>query len=196
MAECTKCKKCGEWTSLEKSRCEHCGAFLGVRKCPSCGKINDIERSFCPSCGYLFKHTPIKADADRDDTAGKTIYLAAVVFFLIIFVGACWLLFGGSPTKSLQTSLPPVETVSSPQPGVPYEFAKDFVRDRLLAPSTAKFMPISEVNYDYYPGQKTWRFTSFVESQNAFGVMVRTKWSVKLIETKDTWKLLDIKFEQ
>jgi len=192
-----KCSECGKEISDKASACPHCGYPMGEIK------VTEVERPAQEAPSVQVEAHPPTAEPPH-----KKSSIMIFVAFLVILTAVA-LAFASfddrtktarqnneGKTKTIPTNATRVETVSKPEPYIPYEFAKDFVRDRLVAPSTAKFMPISRVHYVLYPDQKTWRITSFVDSQNAFGAMVRTKWSVKLIETKDTWKLLDIKFEQ
>ena len=75
---------------------------------------------------------------------------------------------------------------------VAYAIATEFVEDRLLAPKTADFPSfrpeaVQQVNYD------TWIVNSYVDSQNAFGAMIRTHYRAKVMVLGDgSWKLLDL----
>ena len=66
-----------------------------------------------------------------------------------------------------------------------YVIAQDLVSKRLKAPSTAKF-PKS----DYTNGpviNKSVEIKSYVDSQNAFGAMIRTNYSIRIKQTGDDW---------
>lgn len=77
--------------------------------------------------------------------------------------------------------------------------AKDFVKQKLKAPSTADF------NDDYYWGSvfdDTYIIRSTVDAQNSFGAKLRNKWSVKLKfkggdwgETSN-WELISISLRE
>lgn len=192
-----KCSECGKEISDKASACPHCGCPMGEIK------VTEGERPAQEAPSVQVEAHPPTVEPPHK----KSSIMIFVAFLVLLTAAALAIASFDDRTKTakqnrekapeiISETSPPAATLSSLGPYVPYEFAKDFVRDRLVAPSTAKFMPLSRVHYVLYPDQKTWRFTSFVDSQNAFGAMVRTKWSVKLIETKDTWKLLDIKFEQ
>jgi hypothetical protein len=68
-----------------------------------------------------------------------------------------------------------------------------FVKDKLLAPASAKFSPDSETNAISY-GNEVWIVTGYVDSQNAFGAMLRSPYTctVKYVG-KDTWHLESVK---
>ncbi|MDR2269357.1 MAG: hypothetical protein LBF27_00510 [Sphingobacterium sp.] len=59
-----------------------------------------------------------------------------------------------------------------------YIYAEDFIKERLKAPSTAKF-PDDFERYKHvkYIGDNKYQIISWVDSQNSFGAMLRTKFS-------------------
>jgi hypothetical protein len=63
-----------------------------------------------------------------------------------------------------------------------YNYAEDFIAQRLKSPSTAKFPGIFEKNKHISDlGGGKYRINSWVDSQNGFGAMIRSKWSCKII---------------
>lgn len=129
------------------------------------------------------------------DVDKRELQSIVVGLILIIILGAYFIIYPYfKPVTSHDIVQTNNEVHTTPSPGVPYEFAKNFVRDRLVSPKTSEFMPLSQAHCVLLPDQKTWKITSFVDSQNNFGAMVRIKWYVKIMDTGDTWKLLDIKF--
>lgn len=79
--------------------------------------------------------------------------------------------------------------------------AQFFVKDRLISPSSADFPTtirdsatyVFEVSRDP-PNTCTWSVSSYVDSQNAFGAMLRTYYSVKLTyrSSTDSWILKEL----
>jgi uncharacterized membrane protein (UPF0136 family) len=75
---------------------------------------------------------------------------------------------------------------------------REFVKQQLKSPSTAKFAPategagrIIEKKEDYIYFVK-----SFVDSQNSFGATIRTHYHGEIKQTSDdTWQLLSLEFE-
>jgi len=63
--------------------------------------------------------------------------------------------------------------------------AKYIVEKHLIAPSTAKFSEIDEGNrwHAYQIKNGMWDVTGWVDSQNAFGAMLRQEWVVELDES-------------
>jgi hypothetical protein len=75
-----------------------------------------------------------------------------------------------------------------------YEAAIHMVQTKLVAPSTAKF-PNFSYNSVRTVDYCTWIVTSYVDSQNSFGAMLRTRYRAKVMKLDPSgsrWKLLDL----
>jgi hypothetical protein len=59
-----------------------------------------------------------------------------------------------------------------------------FVKDRLKAPSTAKFSAESATDN----GDKTWTVTGSVDAQNSFGAALRSSFTCMLRDAGTTWR--------
>ncbi|MFC2099734.1 hypothetical protein ACFLSF_02770 [Candidatus Bipolaricaulota bacterium] len=64
--------------------------------------------------------------------------------------------------------------------------AKLFVKDRLKAPSTARFGTLTATE----SSGGSYRVSGYVDSQNSFGAMVRTYFSCTVEYENGKWKLL------
>jgi hypothetical protein len=63
-----------------------------------------------------------------------------------------------------------------------YNYAEDFVKQRLKSPSTAEFPGLFEkADHITELGNDEYRINSWVDSQNGFGAMIRSKFSCKII---------------
>ena len=72
-----------------------------------------------------------------------------------------------------------------------YSMAKEFIKDKLKAPATAIFPPITEV-YINQTNKNTWIVICHVDAENTYGALIRETWSVEMTENSGTWTLLDI----
>ena len=72
--------------------------------------------------------------------------------------------------------------------------AQTFVEKRLKAPSTAKFPSINEDGVNVTPlGNNEYNVFGFVDSQNGFGAMIRTRFFCRLRDDGNgSWRLLDM----
>lgn len=76
-----------------------------------------------------------------------------------------------------------------------YIMAKDFIKDRLKSPSTAKFASYSDskTNVTYNKNEGYYTVTVWVDSQNSFGAMLRKTFQAKVRPTNnDIWELVSI----
>lgn len=77
-----------------------------------------------------------------------------------------------------------------------YSYAEDFVKKQLKSPSSAKFAEgIEKVNSVTYLQDGRYNIESWVESQNSFGAMLRTKFSCTLKREESTITLESINIE-
>jgi hypothetical protein len=65
------------------------------------------------------------------------------------------------------------------------------VKDRLKAPATADF-PWDAVRTKEL-GSCRFQVEAYVDAQNSFGAMIRTRYSATMIYANDTWRLDDLK---
>jgi len=66
-----------------------------------------------------------------------------------------------------------------------YEAAKKDALLVLKAPATAQFAPFEQATIDPTSIEKIWQVTAWVDSQNAFGALIRNKFSVQIMEMND-----------
>ena len=75
--------------------------------------------------------------------------------------------------------------------------AQKFVKDKLVSPSTAKFRGYASSPYVVYLGDRRYRVTASVDSQNSFGAMLRTEFVAIVRAERDehqTWILESLEF--
>jgi len=72
--------------------------------------------------------------------------------------------------------------------------AQKFVVDALKAPTTAEFPPAREPDCQTSQRERIWVVTSYVDSQNSFGAMIRSHYTVEMIyyPATDTWTRVDL----
>lgn len=76
-----------------------------------------------------------------------------------------------------------------------YNMSREFVKERLKAPASAKFPWAGEKGVTTkYLGNCTHDVSAFVDSQNSFGAMIRTRYTVRIHNKKgtDSWILQDL----
>jgi hypothetical protein len=64
---------------------------------------------------------------------------------------------------------------------IAYNYAEDFIEERLKSPSIAKFPGIFQKKmHSTSLGGGKYQISSWVDSQNGFGAMIRSRWSCKI----------------
>ena len=155
-----------------------------TKKCPKCMKEVDAKASKCPYCqsdmrNWIRKH-PIGS-------------LLLVLIIIPVFVSG---IIGGSSTSE-QT---PTQQISEVKYQSARILAKSYVdKVPLKSPSTAKYNPPTTKVDPTNPN--LFEVSSYIDSQNGFGAMIRTYWSMKLeytgsddqtsVETDANWKVVE-----
>lgn len=66
-----------------------------------------------------------------------------------------------------------------------------FVEQQLVSPASAKFQKCYDQQI-IYKGDRTYYVNGYVDSQNGFGAMLRTSYSVEIQDLGEQWRLVDI----
>ena len=74
-----------------------------------------------------------------------------------------------------------------------YQYAKAAITRQLKAPTTAKFPASYEKGVIIQEVDGELHIAGFVESQNSFGAMIRSRWSARLKRTSDrkSWEVIE-----
>jgi hypothetical protein len=76
-----------------------------------------------------------------------------------------------------------------------FTMSKEFVEDRLKAPGTAEFPWYDKAKVSHLGGGK-YMVLAYVDSQNGFGALLRSKYLCTLRNTGDNrWRLIDLTIE-
>lgn len=102
----------------------------------------------------------------------------AVIVGLLLMCGACSV-FGGSD-----------KSTDEPTDGAAFVACKDFVKDRLKAPSTADFGSI--IDTDIAHTGPVWTVSGPVDAENSFGAKLRLDYTCMIRANGDTWTLESI----
>lgn len=187
-------------------------------KCVACGKevsfglVMIKGRVHCRECNALISpslpgetNSELKRPFERDLSGRETGIMLGIICFL--FFGFL-LYFQADHRKSekmlVQNILaaqqlaklrpptqPPVPQAPPANLSGAWVMAQEFVLKSLKSPSTAKF-PFSRssegVNISTL-GNKRYSVSGWVDAQNSYGAVVRTKWNCTVVDKGDTWGL-------
>jgi hypothetical protein len=78
-----------------------------------------------------------------------------------------------------------------------YGFAEDYVKQNVKTPSRAEFPGSSEkIKHTTYLGGNVYYIVSWVDSENSFGAMIRTKFSCKITFKDENVSMSELKFNE
>ena len=167
---------------------------MAKRECPYCKEKVKYEAVICMHCKSSLPPIPPK----KWYQGWKGLLL---VFFGLAIIGN---LAGTGTSPSTPPKPETPEEIAAEQESLDGDraayAAKEYVKKALKAPSSAKFPFID----DFAVAPKTdkqgkklkdvWEVSSYVDSQNSYGAMIRQQWYVKMKKNNDSWALLDIRF--
>ncbi|MDA3781036.1 MAG: hypothetical protein PF487_12565 [Bacteroidales bacterium] len=157
---------------------------MAITKCEKCEHYYGKKKEKCPKCGF----------ANNDIEPKSNIKLIAGLITAAIFIG---LFFG---VKSMFTSDSDGNNVtnsyndSRTNKQLAYNYAMDFVKERLKSPSSAEFPSLFDRQKHITELSSTvYVINSWVESQNSFGAMIKTKFSCRIKISNDAVSISDLK---
>ena len=176
-----------------------------TQTCFQCSGLFDDSARFCPGCGFpappqevssveeplveIEEPEEIEVSPQPTESLSLThpnsLIGAFVVFAVMVTVG---LGMSGSKSSGGRTSYDDGKTWA-------ITMAQAFVKERLKSPASASF-PWS---YDEYRVAKgigsEWTVSGYVDAVNGFNANLRTRWSLRMRDEGDDWRLLSIDFQ-
>ena len=150
---------------------------MAIVNCLECGREVSTKAKSCPNCG---------AEIKKKSGCLKFLWIIIFVIIGIFVIGAIF-----SENDDTQTS----QDYSNNEI-LAYNYAKDFVKEKLKSPSSAIFPSTREkVEHVINLGGGEYKINSWVESQNSFGAMIKTDFSCRIIFIDGSVKVKDLKVE-
>lgn len=155
--------------------------------CPQCGQPGVAGDRFCRQCGAALAAPAVAtapaptAPPKKEKGCARPILLTILAAVLVIWIGMA-LGNGGSSTPR----------VYSPDPISAYVMCKEFVSQRLKAPSSAEFASYGDTGLTQVTplGGSKFQVDSFVDADNAFGAHIRIAFACQVTNTGgDNWRL-------
>lgn len=207
-----KCTSCNEEINPLAKYCSNCGnpviTFAETT-------IKDIEQqkddTHKVQHRYNSQSSEILVDSDGVDKTPLYIKnivrlagiagIGIIIYLIVAFIGTLgWTIWNTFIPNTNTSSSYSTSTRSSTRSSsgnekqLAYTMMMRFVKDKLASPSTAKFPNIfTRDEHTTYIGSNQYRITSYVDSQNGFGAVGRTRFS-GVVEEKGTyeWSLISL----
>lgn len=140
-------------------------------KCFKCKTEMSTSMTTCPTCGNVV----------NPNVGFFTATLTIVgVILTIIMLTLC-----SQSTDKIEKS-----TKITSDPIEAYTMGQSFVRERLKSPDSAKFPSGLDKHKTTELSTNKWEISSYVDSQNSFGAMIRTRYKIVIEKIgPDTWKI-------
>lgn len=145
--------------------------------------------------GLMDLKRPIPKQQEQDKAGTRT---SAIVMFgfgvLLAFAG----LIDLAPGRSTAGATPATGAKENPKQdvGEAWVMCQEFVNDKLMSPASAKYPAGTGKDYVTYLSTGQYRFKAYVDSHNAVGVMLRTKFDCTVSNTgPDKWRLDSLAME-
>jgi hypothetical protein len=138
-------------------------------------------------------NTETKVEAkpsDKPSTKQKIIGGFFGIAVVLILLAALWWLFSWgvnkiiNPDTEAPAATPEVQAPKAHTDTEAYVDAEAIVKKTLKSPSTAKFPSSSYATVEHY-STDGFKVSSYVDSQNGFGAMIRSDWTVLFQYTPD-----------
>lgn len=145
----------------------------GTIQCPNCKKEIQSGVKACPECGYTAKQ--YRADCAQASKPYRKMYIGTFFGFIAILIIA----------GSLITQCTHIENDSEEREA--WVCAQNVVEQHLKSPSTADFCKYTEATITDL-GNSKYKISGYVDSQNSFGAVVRSYFTVTLTLTGSGYK--------
>jgi len=143
-------------------------------KCKTCEKEISKTAKSCPHCGCSDPYNNM-----------RNVLIGCFIFF-ILCLGSCVTCISSIPEEDPNSWRSEDNSIGA------YIMMEGFIKDRLRSPASAEFPGVFDGKLDHvkYLGDRKYIITSYVDSQNGYGAMIRSTFIGEIEQiNKDHWSL-------
>lgn len=162
---------------------------MSLITCRECKHDVSTEAPVCPHCGATIPKPQYTA---QKSSAGPPVLLLFIGLIIIGWIGLTY-----APKSTQSSAKADTSWMSRDNSTLAYFMMEDYVESRLKSPSTATFPSRSDRDTGHIKklGNGKYTITSWVDSQNSFGAMVRTFFAGEIHQiSSDRWRLVALEF--
>jgi ribosomal protein L40E len=199
------CPYCGKSNPTFAIKCKHCGSDFveakkhqpsNLRKCRGCGQTVHPTAETCPHCGI--KNPVITKTSTENNADGAGCILISIVIVIVVCIwgyrSCCSMfdIFKLSPEQQAESNKRRrLEERVGSKDGA-YIMSQQFVKEILKSPRSAKF-PWYDNSFVTDLGDGRYVVYAYVDAQNAYGAMMRTKYMCTIKYTgNDNWRCIGV----
>jgi hypothetical protein len=158
---------------------------MALAKCRECGKQVSSEASKCPHCGI--------SNPCPELATGIVCLIAFAIVGFWFFSGECRDSSDMKPASSKAVTYAPSRPSHSTLDA--WISTQQFVEAKLLSPSAAKWPWVHSDDVAEHLGNGRYMVISYVDSENAFGARIRTRFNCIVQHINDDeWRLENLTF--